>query len=153
MQPAGPLYLEDLHAGQRFESGSVRMDEDRIKSFAAEFDPQPFHLDEAAAGKSVFGGLAASGWHTAAVTMRLLLSGGLPIANGIIGVGGEVAWPRPTRPGDILHVESEVLDIRASRSNPDRGIVTVRSTTRNQDGEPVYILTAKILVSKRERET
>ena len=95
------LYLEDLHVGQRFVSGSHHMDEAQIKAFAREFDPQPFHLDEAAAKASVFGGLAASGWHTAAVAMRLLVDGGLPLGNGIIGLGGDLAWPKPTRPGDF----------------------------------------------------
>ena len=96
------VYLEDLHVGQRFTSDSYHMDENRIKAFAAEFDPQPFHLDEAVAKTSVFNGLSASGWHTAAVAMRLLVIGGLPLGNGIIGLGGELAWPRPTRPGDTL---------------------------------------------------
>ena len=103
-QNAGHLYLEDLHVGQRFTSGSYLMEKARIREFAAEFDPQPFHLDESAAGETIFRGLAASGWHTAAVTMRLLVTGGLPFANGIIGLGGEVAWPRPTRPGDTLRL-------------------------------------------------
>src|SRR5580693_8113726 len=98
------LYLEDLYIGQRFVSGSYVMEAERIKEFAAEFDPQPFHLDESAAHASIFKGLAASGWHTAAVAMRLLVTGGLRFANGILGLGGEIAWPRPTRPGDILHV-------------------------------------------------
>jgi acyl dehydratase len=143
------LYLEDLRIGQRFTSGVHRMDEDRMKEFAAEFDPQPFHLDESAAQASVFRGLAASGWHTAAAAMRLLVTGGLPFANGIVGLGGEIAWPRPTRPGDALRVESEILEIVPSRSKPNQGIVTVRSTTLNQDGEPVYVFTAKVLVFKR----
>ncbi len=95
------LYLEDLHVGQRFASGEYKMEETRIKEFAAEFDPQPFHLDEAAGAQSIFKGLAASGWHTAAVTMRLLVDGELSLAGGLIGVGGEIAWPRPTRAGDI----------------------------------------------------
>src|SRR5215471_7060131 len=103
------LYLEDLHVGQRFISDTYKIDQAGITSFAAEFDPQPFHLDRAAAQASVFGGLAASGWHTAAVTMRLLVNGGLPLANGIIGLGGELTWPRPTRPGDTLRVESEIV--------------------------------------------
>jgi len=128
------------------------MEEARIKEFAAEFDPQPFHLNEIAAEASVFKGLAASGWHTAAVAMRLLVTGGLPFANGLLGVGGEIAWPRPTRPGDILHVESEIVEITPSRSKPNQGIVTVRGTALNQKGESVYVLTAKLLVSKRELE-
>ena len=126
------------------------MEEARIKEFAAEFDPQPFHLDEIAAEDSVFKGLAASGWHTAAVAMRLLVTGGLPFANGIVGMGGEIAWPRPTRPGDVLHVESEIVEITPSRSKPHQGIVTVRSTALNQNGESVYAFTAKLLVSKRK---
>jgi acyl dehydratase len=143
------LYLEDLHVGQRFVSGTHQMDEDRIKKFATEFDPQPFHLDEAAAKASVFGGLAASGWHTAAVAMRLLVDGGLPLGNGIIGLGGDLAWPKPTRPGDTLHVESEILEIVPSRSKPNQAIVKVRSTTLNQHGESVHSFTSKCLVFKR----
>jgi len=143
------LYLDDLHVGQRFTSDSYHMDENRIKAFAAEFDPQPFHLDEAVAQASVFSGLSASGWHTAAVTMRLLVTGGLPLANGIIGLGGELAWPRPTRPGDTLRVESEIQEILPSRSKPNQGVVKVRSSTLNQHGEPVYVFTAKVLVFKR----
>jgi acyl dehydratase len=142
------LYLDDLSVGQRFTSGPFHMTEAKIKSFAAEFDPQPFHLDEAAAKASVFGGLAASGWHTAAVAMRLLVDGGLPFANGIIGLGGDLAWPKPTRPGDTLHVESEILEIVPSRSKPNQAIVKVRSTTLNQDGEPVHSFTSKCLVFK-----
>ncbi len=143
------LYLEDLYVGQRFTSGIYRMDEERIKAFAAEFDPQPFHLDEAAAQATVFGGLTASGWHTAAVAMRLLVTGGLPLGNGIIGLGGELAWPKPTRPGDTLRVESEVVEILPSRSKPNQAIVKVKSTTLNQDGEPVHTFAAKVLVFKR----
>jgi acyl dehydratase len=148
-QTTGHLYLEDLHVGQQFTSGPYLMQKDRIKEFAAEFDPQPFHLDESAAAESIFRGLAASGWHTAAATMHLLVTGGLPLANGIIGLGGEIAWPRPTRPGDTLRVESEVVEISPSRSKPNQGIVTVRNTTFNQDREPVYIFTVKILVFRR----
>ena len=149
MEKMDPLYLEDLSVGQRFTSGTYVMDAVRIKEFAAEFDPQPFHLDEDAAQASVFNGLAASGWHTAAVAMRLLVESGMRFANGILGLGGEIAWPKPTRPGDILHVESEVAEIRPSRSKPNQGIVTVRSTMLNQNGEAVYLLTVKILVYKR----
>lgn len=147
-QTVGLLYLEDLHVGQRFTSGTYRMEASAIKAFAAEFDPQPFHLDEAAAQASVFHGLAASGWHTAAVAMRLLVDG-LPFANGIIGVGGEIAWPRPTRPGDTLRVESEIIDIVPSRSKPNQAFVTVKNTTVNQNGEAVYVFTVKLLVFKR----
>ncbi|MGC2696529.1 MAG: MaoC family dehydratase [Candidatus Angelobacter sp.] len=143
------LYLEDLHVGQRFTSGSYRMDEDRIKAFAAEFDPQPFHLDDAAARNTIFQGLAASGWHTAAVAMRLLVTGGLPLGNGIIGLGGDLAWPKPTRPGDTLHVESEVLEIVLSRSKPNQAVVKIKSTTLNQAGEAVHTFISKCLVFKR----
>jgi|SRR5882672_10040601 len=148
-QPAGQLYLEDLYVGQRFTSGTYVMEAARIKEFAGEFDPQPFHLDETAAQMSLFKGLAASGWHTAAVAMRLLVTGGLPFANGIIGLGGELSWPMPTRPGDILRVESEIVEITPSRSKPHRAIVTIRAVMHNQKQEPVYLLTAKLLVFSR----
>ena len=143
------LYLEDLHVGQKFISGTHQMDEAQIKAFAREFDPQPFHLDEAAAQQTVFTGLAASGWHTAAIAMRLLVTGGLPLANGIIGLGGELAWPNPTRPGDLLQVESEVMEMVPSRSKPNQAIVKVKSTTRNQRGEAVHVFTSKVIVFKR----
>lgn len=143
------LFLEDLRVGQRFTSETYVMEAARIKEFAAEFDPQPFHMDESAAEASVFKGLAASGWHTASAAMRLLATGGLPLANGIVGVGGEIAWPRPTRPGDILHLETEIVEITPSRSKPHQGIVTVRATMFNQHGEAVYMLTAKLLVQRR----
>jgi len=143
------LYLDDLHVGQKFASGTHHVTEERIKSFAQEFDPQPFHLDEAAANASIFSGIAASGWHTAAIAMRLLVTGGLPLGNGIIGLGGELAWPRPTRAGDILQVESEIIEITRSRSRPDQAVVKIRSTTTNQKGEPVYVFTGRVLVFKR----
>jgi acyl dehydratase len=143
------LYLDDLQVGQRFVSRSHALDEAQIKAFAAQFDPQPFHLDDAAAKDSLFAGLAASGWHTAAITMRLLVEGGAPIAGGVIGGGGEISWPQPTRPGDVLRVESEILEVRPSRSRPDRGMVTMRSETRNQNGDVLQILTAKLVVPRR----
>ncbi len=146
---AGLLYLDDLQVGQRFSSRSHAMDEAQIKAFAAQFDPQPFHLDDEAAKGTLFGGLAASGWHTAAITMRLLVDGGAPIAGGIIGGGGEIAWPKPTRPGDILQVESEVLEIVPSRSRPDRGKVIFRNETRNQHGDVVQVMTVGLVVPRR----
>jgi len=149
MTTAGYLYLEDLQVGQRFTSGTYLMEASAIKAFAAEFDRQPFHMDEAAAQASIFHGLSASGWHTGAATMRLLTTGGLPFASGLIGLGGEISWPRPTRPGDILRVESEILQITPSRSKPDRGIVTVRCTTFNQHEQEVQVLTTKILIFRR----
>jgi acyl dehydratase len=144
------LYFDEMQVGQKFTSSTYEMTEAQIKQFAAEYDPQPFHLDEAAANDSVFQGLAASGWHTAAVTMRLIVTdGGLPFASGAIGLGGEIQWPRPTRPGDILHVESEIVELIPSRSKPNQGIVRVRNTTLNQNAEPVQVFTAKILAFKR----
>jgi acyl dehydratase len=152
MQNKTGLYLEDLSVGQKFISGTFDVTEEKIKAFAIEFDPQPFHLNEAAAQASVFAGLAASGWHTAAIAMRLLVDGGLPLGNGIIGLGGELAWPKPTRPGDTLHVESEILEILPSRSKPNQAIVKVRSITLNQRGEPVHSFTSKCLVFKRPQK-
>ncbi len=143
------LYLEDLHVGQRFISAARSLDAAEIKRFAAEYDPQPFHLDEVAAQATLFGGLAASGWHTAAVTMRLLVERGLPIAGGIIGTGGELLWTKPVRPGDTLHVECEILEIIPSRSRSDRGSVRVRCLTLNQDGETVQSFSPKIVVPRR----
>lgn len=143
------LYFEDLSVGQRFASETLVIDADAIKAFAADYDPQPFHLDEAAAKSSLFGGLAASGWHTAAVTMRLLVGSGLPIAGGIIGGGGEIAWPRPTRPGDELKVETEILELQPSKSRPERGMIVMRSQTMNQRGEAVQVMTMKVIVPRR----
>jgi acyl dehydratase len=143
------LYLEDLAVGQRFTSGTLTVTEQEIKAFAAKFDPQPFHLDDDAARGTFFGGLAASGWHTAAMTMRMIVDGGMPLAWGIIGGGGEIAWPRPTRPGDVLHVEGEVMEIIPSKSKPDRGMVAMRSETKNQNGETVQIFTMKLVVPRR----
>lgn len=143
------LYLDDLHVGLRATTGTYRMEEQEIKTFASHYDPQAFHLDEAAAQASIFRGLAASGWHTAAVTMRLIATSGIPFASGTVGLGGELEWPRPTRPGDTLHVDCEVIGIIPSRSKPNQGIVKVRNTTLNQNGEPVQIFTAKILSFKR----
>jgi acyl dehydratase len=147
---AKKLYLEDLYVGQRFVSATYEMTRERIEAFAREYDPQPFHLEDAAAQKSVFRGLSASGWHTAAVAMRLLVTGGLPLADGIIGLGGQLDWTNPTRPGDILHVESEILEIKPSRSKPNQAIVTVRSTTLNQNGILVSVFTSKLMVFKRQ---
>ena len=147
--PDKRLYLDDLHVGQRFTSGTHVIDTAEIKAFARQFDPQPFHLDDEAAQRTMFGGLAASGWHTAAITMRLMVESGLPLAGGIIGAGGEIAWPQPTRPGDTLQVESEVVEVTPSRSRPDRGMATVRSLTRNQRNEVVQQLTANLIVPRR----
>jgi acyl dehydratase len=143
-------YLEDIEVGQTFRSGRIRVEAHHIKGFAAEFDPQPFHLDEGAAAGTRFGGLIASGWHTAAVTMRLLVDGELNLAGGLVGAGfDDLRWPRPVRPGDELRVESEVLEVRASKSRPDQGLVRVRITTLNQDSEPVQVFVANLVVPRR----
>ncbi len=143
-------YLEDFAVAQTFGSGRLRIERERIKSFAAEFDPQPFHLDEEAARDTIFRGLAASGWHTAAVTMRLLVEGELKPAGGIVGAGfDEFRWPRPVRPGDELRVESEVLEVRPSKSRPDQGLIKVRTTTLNQNGEIVQVSVGTLVVPRR----
>ena len=143
-------YLEDFAAGQTFGSGQLRIEKERAKTFAAEFDPQPFHLDEEAAANTLFRGLAASGWHTAAVTMRLLVDSELKPAGGIVGAGfEELRWPRPVRPGDLLRVESEVLEVRPSRSRPEQGLIKVRTTTLNQNGEAVQVFVGNLIVHSR----
>lgn len=147
--PAGDLSFEDLEIGQVFESATLDIDAVAIKSFAVQYDPQPFHLDEAEADASFFQGLAASGWHTAALTMRLLVGGGAPVAGGLIGAGASLTWPRPVRPGDTLRVVCEVIAIKPSQSKPDRGIVTIETRTLNQNEEPVQIMTSQLLVFRR----
>jgi acyl dehydratase len=144
------LYLEDISVGDRFSGGAVVVTPDTIKAFAREFDPQPFHTDEVAAKYTFFRGLAASGWHTAAMTMRLLAEFGPKIAGGLIGGSCEVAWPQPTRPGDVLSVECEILSVTPSRSKPERGTVLMRSETKNQKGEVLQVLTAKLVVPRRK---
>jgi acyl dehydratase len=145
------LHLEDLQPGQVYRSTGepVSVTAEGIKAFARQFDPQPFHLDEATAAETFFKGLAASGWHTAAMTMRLLVESGLPLAGGIIGAGvEEVRWPRPVRPSDRLRVESEVLEVRPSRSHPDQGVAKIRTTTLNQKSEPVQVMTSNLVVRR-----
>ncbi|MGO9357170.1 MAG: MaoC family dehydratase [Xanthobacteraceae bacterium] len=143
------ICLEDLAVGQTFGSGRVRVEAAAIKAFASEFDPQPFHLDEEAAKGSVFGGLAASGWHTAALTMRLLVTGDFTPAGGVVGAGNEISWSRPVRPGDELRVESDVMEARPSKSRPHQGLVKLRSTTFNQNDEPAQELIANLIVPRR----
>ncbi|MBV9287098.1 MAG: MaoC family dehydratase [Hyphomicrobiales bacterium] len=142
-------YLEDFAVGQTFASGRLKVEAAAIKAFATEFDPQPFHLDEAAAQGSFFGSLAASGWHTAALTMRLLVEGELKPAGGVIGASLELSWKKPVRPGDELRIESEVLEVRPSQSRPSQGTIKVRTTTFNQNGEAVQILTSNVIVPRR----
>ncbi len=146
-------YLEDFAVGQTFNSRRLRIDTEQIKTFAAAFDPQPFHLDEAAARDTLFRGLAASEWHTAAITMRLLVESDLTPAGGIVGAGfDECRWPRPVRPGDELRVESEVLEVRPSQSRPDQGLLKVRTTTLNQHGEAVQVLIGNLVVRRRVQQ-
>jgi acyl dehydratase len=147
-------YLEDFVPGQTFASGQLKVDHERIKSFAAEFDPQPFHLDEQAAQGSVFKGLAASGWHTAAMTMRLLVESELKPAGGIVGLGAdEFRWPSPVRPDDTLHLDIEVLEVRPSKSRPDQGLIKVKMTTLNQNNQPVQVSVGNLLVPRRPPES
>lgn len=145
------LYLEDFAPGQRFTGSTrIRIDEDRVKTFAAEFDPQPFHLDEGSAAASLFRGLAASGWHTAAATMRLLVDCDFKPAGGIVGAGfDELRWPLPVRPGDELRVECEVLEVRPSNSRPEQGLVKLCTTTLNQDDKAVQVSVGHLVVKRR----
>lgn len=143
-------YLDDLSVGQKFGSGRLTLELDAIRRFAGEFDPQPFHLDDEAAQATIFRGLAASGWHTAALTMRLLVESEFRPAGGIVGAGLEdLRWPRPVRPGDELRVESEVLELRPSKSRPQQGIARLRVTTLNQDGEVLQTYVASLVMQRR----
>ena len=142
-------YFEDLKAGDQFKSGTYKVTEEQIISFAREFDPQPFHLDPAVARQPMFKGLIASGWHTAAITMRLFVQT-LNFAEGAIGLGvDELRWPNAVRPGDALQVETEIVDLRESRSKPSQGIVRIRNVTTNQRGEVVQTMFASALVLRR----
>ncbi len=143
------LYLDDLAAGMTFTSGPVTVTAGEIKAFAAQFDPQPFHLDDEAAAASFFGGLAASGWHTASLGMRLLVMGGPRLAAGYIGAGCELSWTKPVYAGDSLSLRGEIVEVRPSRSRPDRGIAIVRSEIFNQRGELVQKLLSRIMVPRR----
>lgn len=142
------LFYNDLAVGQTFTSATHVISSDEIKAFAALYDPQPFHLDDEAAKSTLFGGLAASGWQTAAITMRLIVDS-MPIAGGLIGTEGEIAWPTPTRPGDALQVTSEILELTPSRSRADRGSARVRIVTRNQRGQDAQTFIVRIVVPRR----
>ena len=144
------LYLEDLNVGDRFGSDTIEVTEGSIFAFAREFDPQQFHLDVKAAEQSIFKGLSASGWHTAAMSMRLFVTGQFRAAGGSIGLSvDELRWPQPVRPGDILKLETEILDVRKSQSKPDRGIIRIRNVTTNQRGEVVQTFMAFVMVRRR----
>lgn len=143
-------YLDEFAVGQVFRSGRITVDADQIMAFAAAYDPQPFHLDEEAARHTFFGGLAASGWHTAALTMRLLLTNDVRPAGGFVGTGfSELRWPRPVRPGDELHIESEIMEVRPSTSRPTQGLIKVRTTTFNQRDEVVQVLVGTLVVQRK----
>lgn len=146
--PGETLYLEDLAVGTTFRSGEHRLDEEQIIAFATQFDPQPFHLDPVAAKDTFFQGLAASGWHTMGITMKLIVES-MPLSSGLIGAGGEVSWPSPTRPEDVLHVESTVLEVKPSRSKPGQALVTIESLTSNQSGELRQRFVARVLAFSR----
>ena len=142
-------YFEDLKAGDRFQSATYAVTEEQIIEFAREFDPQPFHLDATVARQTMFEGLIASGWHTAAITMRLFVQT-LNFAEGAIGLGvDELRWPAAVKAGDVLQVETEIVDLRLSRSKPSHGIVRLRNMTTNQRGETVQTMTASALVLRR----
>jgi len=143
------MYLDDFKVGDVIKGGSLTVDAAAIKEFAAKYDPQPFHLDEEAAKDSFFKGLAASGWHTAALTMRLIVDSGVPVGGGVIGAGGTINWPKALRPGETIRLESEILEVRPSRSRPDRGMVKVRFTTFDSTGDAVQILVADLVAPRR----
>jgi acyl dehydratase len=145
------LYLEDLAVGQRFISRTHQLDEEQVTAFARNFDPQPFHVDPVAARDSFFGHLVASGWHTASITMRLLVEGGLPLAGGIVGGGVEISWPQPTQPNALLRAESEILALTVARPKAPRGTVTVRCQTCDQTGAIVQVLKANLVVHRRPK--
>lgn len=143
-------YLEDLNVGDRFGSDIIEVTEENIIAFAREFDPQAFHLDKRAAEQSIFKGLSASGWHTAAMSMKLFVTGELKLAGGSVGLGvDELRWPQAVRPGDLLSLETEILDVRTSKSKPDRGIIRIQNVTTNQRGEVVQTFTAFVMVNRR----
>ena len=147
------LYLEDISVGERFLSDAHGVTEEEIIAFAKQFDPQPFHLDREAASASVFGGLSASGWHTAALAMRLFMTGPVQFAGGAIGLGvDELRWPTAVRPNDTIQLETEILETRLSRSKSGYGIVRVRNIARNQKGEVVLSYSANALVQSRPQQ-
>jgi len=149
--PMSLRYFEDLKSGDRFKSAVYRVTEREILSFAGRFDPQSFHLNITAARKTMFEGLIASGWHTAAITMRLFVRT-LNFAGGAIGLGVDrLRWPNPARPGDVLQVETKIVRLRVSRSKRDYGIVRLRNVTTNQRGEVVQTMLASALVLRRAK--
>ncbi len=144
------IWLDDLTPGRRFTAGPVEVTAEAIKRFAADYDPQDVHLDEAAAeAHPIFRGLAASGWHTGALTMRMIVQAYGELGWGVVGTQGDLQWPRPTRPGDMLRLVAEVLEVTPSRSKPDRGMALIRNATLNQRDEEVQVFTARVLVPRK----
>jgi acyl dehydratase len=142
-------YFDDFKVGDRFKSELLEVTEKQIIEFAREFDPQVFHIEPARAEQTIFKGLIASGWHTAAITMRLFVQT-LNFAEGAIGLGvDELRWPNAVRPGDTLSVETEIIDRRRSRSKPNYGIIRLRNVTTNQRGEIVQTMIANAMVPRR----
>jgi acyl dehydratase len=142
------LYLEDISVGQRFAGGPLTVEPEAVHTFAAQFDPQPFHLDETAAAGTLFGHVVASGWHTGSLTMRLLVES-VPFAGGTVGTRAEIRWPCPVFPGDQLHISVEVVDARPSAHRPEFGVVKLLVHTRNQTNQLVMEMTTLVLVRRR----
>jgi len=146
------LYFEDIHIGQQFITDGYSVDAEHIKNFAKQFDPQPFHLDEQLARQTIFKGLVASGWHTAAISMKLIVESiGVRFAGGIIGKQCQISWPSPTYPNDSLHVECEVESIESAINRPHWGIVKLRCHTFNQNKQIVQILVAEIIIHRKNQ--
>jgi acyl dehydratase len=143
-----PLYLEDITVGQRFAGGPLTVEPEAIHAFAAQFDPQPFHLDETAAAETLFGHVVASGWHTGSLTMRMLVEC-VPFAGGTVGTRADIRWPSPVHPGDQLHIDVEVVDARPSAHRPEFGVVKLLVHTRNQINQLVMEMTTLVLVRRR----
>ena len=142
-------YFDDFKRGDRFQSQPLEVTEKQIIEFARAFDPQTFHLDPQKAERTIFKGLIASGWHTAAITMGLLVRT-LNFAEGAIGLGvNELCWPNPVRPRDVLRVETEIVDLRKSKSKPNHGIIRLRNVTTNQRGEIVQTMFASAMVPRK----
>lgn len=148
------IWFEDCHIGQTFHAGPVTVSEDEIIAFAQQYDPQAFHTDPIGAKDTSFGRLTASGWHTAALTMRMVVAAVPRMKGGMIGRAIEkMSWPRPVLPGDILSYEGEILDLRRSAGNPSRGIIRLKNTTRNQNGETVMDMESVIFIPVRDPST
>jgi len=143
-------YMEDLSVGQRYTSGPIDVSEEDAIDFARKYDPQEFHTNPAEAKLSLFGGLIISGWHTAALTMRLIIEASPRMKGGMIGRSVEkISWLRPVKPGDKLTYEGEILELRASNSNPTRGVMRVKNSTFNQSGEKVLEMESVVFVPRR----